>query len=113
MIALSVFVVWIVLVIAAKELLGGEAAIVVGILPWLALILFGIREHAYGRMDLWGNPTSPELRMPDPPTAKQMDFIEDLLEERDVEGPIRMPATKLSASLLIDELLEKPYRDDE
>lgn len=46
------------------------------------------------------------------PTDRQLDFIEDLIEERQVESSMleKQPATVEEASELIDKLKSLPYR---
>ena len=48
-----------------------------------------------------------------PPTDRQLDFIDDLIEERQVETSMleKEPATVEEASELIDKLKSLPYRD--
>ena len=50
-----------------------------------------------------------------PPTQPQLDFIDDLFEEREVEPWMYkvIPETVEEASNLIEVLLDQPYRDDD
>ena len=49
------------------------------------------------------------------PTTRQMDFIDALIEERDVESWMleKDPTTVKEASALIDKLKKMPYRKEE
>ena len=113
-----------VLVIAFQKLLGDDltgALTAIGVL-FGPLIVFGFIEWRRGKFDLWGNPVRkqhcpPPPALPSvPPTDRQLAFIEDLIEEREVpandwaleEGP----ETIEEASATIRYLRSLPYRPD-
>ena len=56
-------------------------------------------------------PTEPPIVWQDPPTERQLDFIADLREEREIPPMLNYePPTKEDASILIEMLLDQPYR---
>ena len=99
------------------ELIGAWVGIAVVFAP---LVVFGLVEWRRGKMDLWGNPVGesniPALP-PRPPTDRQLNFIDELIHERDVDADDRSlhkdPETLEEASATIMYLLSLPYRPDQ
>ena len=87
------------------------------LVPIIALALFGVYEVSKGRMDWWGNPKpgsplyDPPRPIQRPPTARQLNFIDDLIAERDADDWVLEPdpQTIEEASSIIDHLLTLPY----
>ena len=91
-------------------------------------IIYGVVQVCRGQLDWWGNP-KPGFEKPNPqayleylqtrqarpPTDRQLEFIDELIEEREADDWIGVckPATLEEASELIGALLELPYRDDD
>ena len=113
-----------VLVIAFQKLLGDEltgALTAIGVL-FGPLIVFGFVEWRRGEIDLWGNPAGKRYRPPPPalpsipPTDRQLAFIEELIEEREVPADDWAleddPETIEEASATISYLRSLPYRSD-
>ena len=98
------------------ELIGAWVGIAVVVAP---LVVFGLVEWRRGKMDLWGRPVGksniPALP-PRPPTDRQLNFIDELIHERDVDADDRSlrkdPETLEEASATITYLLSLPYRPD-
>ena len=122
-IVVILIVLWIGSAIAMAEAFGEAWGLVPIFFPIAALLVFGIYEVKRGRMDWWGNPKpgTPEYeekkarhRNSIPPTDRQMMFIEDLIEEREVDAEIVVPPSSIQeASWLIDRLKSMPYKDDD
>ena len=101
------------------ELMGALAGI--GLL-FGPLLVFGLVEWWRGKIDLWGNPVGQATSPPDhtlpprPPTDRQLNFIDELIHERDVDADDpalhKDPETLEEASETITYLLSLPYRPD-
>lgn len=110
--------------IAIAELLDSQPlGVLVGIGgPILILLGFSLVEWARGNIDMWGNPVRKKRALPipepppRPPTDRQLNFIDALIEERDVPADDwaleRDPETIDEASASITYLLSLPYRPD-
>ena len=81
------------------------------ILIIIAVIIFG--GLVVGALVNQSDEPEPTVYLQDPPTDRQLNFIDALIVERAVEPWMieRDPVTKEEASELIDDLLELPYRD--
>ena len=121
-VGIVVVVLWIALIIGLQKWFNDEllGALVGGCGPLLILFVFSLFEYKRGTIDLWGNPkpkspvyTPPLLR---PPTERQLNFIDDLIHERDVDADDwalhKDPETLEEASATISYLLSLPYRSD-
>ena len=102
--------------IGAKIGIAGPPALL-----FLALVIFTVVAVSKGWTDLWGNvkPGSPLHEPPQPirrpPTDRQLNFIDELIRERDVDADDRSlhkdPETIEEASATITHLLSLPYRE--
>ena len=120
---IAFFVLLAVLMIAFQKLLDDEltaALAAIGVL-FGPLIVFGFVEWWRGKIDLWGNPVGKRCPPPPvlpslPPTDRQLAFIEDLIEEREVPADDWAleydPESIEEASATISYLRSLPYRSD-
>ena len=111
----------------AGHYFGVAGGLVMVFTPLVILGVFGVVETYRGHLDIWGNPTPKGrkiysdrgidhrqfiVRDNRPPTDKQLNYIDSLLQYKDADDLRNVKiCTIKQASEFIDELQARPYRN--